>query len=376
MIPQLDRRSWLKSLFFGSKGSPSLVVVFLRGGADGLNLVIPHFDKEYRKLRPTLALREWIALDDRFGWNVGFRPLEPHYREGRLAIVHAVGSDDSTRSHFEAQDLMERAGRPEEGAAGGWLGRHLRSKPGSRGAISSVSITPTLPESLRGAPSACALESIDEVTLQGADSAFTGALRVLFEADTTGAGKTALATLQLMERIAAMKDLARPETYPATHFGRALCEVARLLKADVGLEVACLDLGGWDTHFTQGPLLSSLVEELAGGLAAFAGDLGARLDQTVIVVMTEFGRRAYENASLGTDHGRASVMFVVGGPVRGGRVVAEWPGLGGNALEGPGDLTVTIDYRDVLSEIASKALGNPNIDQVFPGFKPRFRGLI
>lgn len=375
MLPMLDRRAWLKSLFFGS-GSTSLVVVFLRGGADGLNMVVPTFDREYYKLRPTLAITDTLPLDGRFGFHPSFKPLHPFFQDKRLAIIHAAGSDDATRSHFEAQDLMERAGRPEEGVGGGWLARHLRTSPGNRGALASVSITPTIPESLRGAPAACALESIEQVDLGAHAPAFTQALKVLYEADASSLGQQGRETLSMLERINAVKRAAMPTGYPETHFGRALREVARLLKADVGLEVACLDVGGWDTHFTQAALFSSLVEELAGGLGVFAKDLGSRLDQTIILVMTEFGRRAYENASLGTDHGRASVMFAMGGPVKGGRVLADWPSLAGNALEGPGDLTVTTDYRDVLAEILSKGLGNDRLSQVFPGFTPKLRGLI
>lgn len=373
MLPVLqDRRAWLKSLFFGDGGATSLVVVFLRGGADGLNLVVPHFDAEYYNLRPTLALKDTLKIDERFGFHPGFNALRPYF--DRLAVVHAVGSDDQTRSHFEAQDLMERAGRPEEGVAGGWLARHLRCRE-KTAAIASVSISPTLPESLRGAPSACAIESIEQVGLSSTP-AFTQALRVLYQADGTDVGKQGQDTLALLDRLNTLKGTPRSALYPKTQFGNALSEVARLLKADIGLEVACVDLGGWDTHFTQSALFAGLVEELAGGLAAFAGDLGHRLEKTIVVVMTEFGRRAYENASLGTDHGRASVMFALGGAVRGGRVIADWPGLRGNMLEGPGDLTVTIDYRDVLSEILSKGLGNRQTNKVFPGYAPRDRGLM
>jgi uncharacterized protein (DUF1501 family) len=367
----MNRRALLKSLFFGSGGSPALVVVFLRGGADGLSMVVPHFESEYYRLRPTLAQKDFLKLDERFGLNSAFKPLEPFF--DRLAVVHAVGSDDATRSHFEAQDLMEHAGHPEEGVSGGWLARHLRAKVGTRGAIASVSIAPTLPESLRGAPSACAIESIDEVALRSPTPAFTEALRVLYQSDASAMGRVARSTFALLERVNSLRD-ARAETYPSTQFGRALAEIARLLKADVGLEVACVDLGGWDTHFVQGAVLSSNIAELAGGLAAFAKDLGPRLDDAIVVVMTEFGRRAYENESLGTDHGRASVMFAMGGSVKGGRVIADWPGL--KSLEGPGDLRVTIDYRDILAEIVERGLGNSRVDKVFPGYIPKRRGLI
>ncbi len=371
------RRAFLRSLCFGrADDSAALVVVFLRGGADGLNLVVPEFEPEYRRLRPTLAVGKTLPLDERFGLHPGLEPIRPLFQDRRLAVVHAVGSDDDTRSHFEAQDLMERAGRPLEGASGGWLARHLRSKPGARGAIAAVAIGPTLPESLRGAPSACALESLEEVALPQASPAFTGALEVLYRAEGSGAGAAGQAALRLLERVNLAREAKAPEGYPESGFGRSLREVARLLRADVGLEAACVDLGGWDTHFAQGPLFTSLVEDLAGGLAAFAKNLGPRMEKTLVVVMTEFGRRAYENATLGTDHGRGSVMFLLGGPTRGGRVVTRWPGLGEGALEGPGDLAVTIDYRDVLAEALEKAAGNPRTAEVFPSFNPTPRGLF
>ncbi len=368
------RRGFLRSLLFGGSDA-AVVAVFLRGGADGLNLVAPTFEKDYYKLRPTLALGKTLPLDGRFGLHPALEPLHGLYKEGRLAIVHAAGSDDDTRSHFEAQDLMERAGRPEGGVAGGWLARHLRTKPGSRGAVSAVAIGPTLPESLRGAPGACALESIEQVALPEASPSFTGALEALYLADGSGPGKAGQATFRLLERINRAKDAARPEGYPDTGFGSALREVARLLKAEAGLEAACVDLGGWDTHYAQAAGFEGLAGELSGGLAAFTKDLGARMERTVVVVMTEFGRRSYENATFGTDHGRGSVMFAMGGPVRGGRVIAQWPGLGEGLLEGPGDLAVTIDYRDVLAELVEKALGNPRAADVFPGHKFTPRGL-
>lgn len=363
------RRALLKSLVFGG-GSPSLVVVFLRGGVDGLNLVIPHFESEYYAIRPTLALKDTIKLDDRFGFNVNLRPLDPLYREGRLAVVHAVGSDDTTRSHFEAQDLMERAG-----ASGGWVGRYLRARKGEVGALSAVSITPTLPESLRGAPSAAAMESIEEAALPDASDAFTKSLRVLYESDGSAVGRAGLTTLEVLDKVNRMKSAPMAEMYPDTGFGRRMREVARLLKADVGLEVACLEVGGWDTHYVQAPLLTSLASELSGGLAAFAKDLGSRMDRTMVVAMTEFGRRSYENGTFGTDHGRASVMFAMGGPVHGGRVITDWPGLGKEDLDG-GDLKVTIDYRDILGEVVSRGLGHEDLTAVFPGTKPRFHGLM
>jgi uncharacterized protein (DUF1501 family) len=372
----MNRRGLLRSLFFGSSGDSALVAVFLRGGADGLNLVAPTFEKDYYRARPTLALRDTLPLDGGFGFHPALAPLHPFWKERRLAVVHAVGSDDDTRSHFEAQDLMEHAGRSEEGVAGGWIARHLRSKPGNRGAVAAVALGPTLPESLRGAPGACALESIEQVALPEGSPRFSAALEALYAAEGSGAGRAGQATFRLLERINRVKESALPPGYPESAFGTSLREVARLLRADAGLEAACLDLGGWDTHFGQAIGFHGRAAELAGGLAAFANDLGSRLERTIVLVMTEFGRRSYENETLGTDHGRASVMFALGGAVRGGRILGDWPGLRSDALEGPGDLRVTTDYRDVLAEVVEKALGNPRVGDVFPGRTPRPRGLF
>jgi uncharacterized protein (DUF1501 family) len=372
----MNRRGLLRSLFFGSSGDSALVAVFLRGGADGLSLVAPTFEKDYYRARPTLALRTTLPLDGRFGFHPALAPLHPFWKERRLAVVHAVGSDDDTRSHFEAQDLMEHAGRAEDGVAGGWIARHLRSKPGARGAVAAVALGPTLPESLRGAPGACALETIEQVALPEGSPGFSSALELLYAAEGSGLGRAGQATFRLLERINRVKESAPPAGYPDTAFGTSLREVARLLKAEAGLEAACLDLGGWDTHFGQALGFSGLASDLAGGLAAFGRDLGARLERTIVVVMTEFGRRSYENETLGTDHGRASVMFALGGGVRGGRMLGTWPGLGPGALEGPGDLRVTTDYRDVLAELVEKGLGNPRIGEVFPLLTPRPPGLF
>jgi uncharacterized protein (DUF1501 family) len=373
----MNRRALLRSLCLGGGRASSLVVVFLRGGADGLNLVVPREEKNYFFYRPTLAVRDSLPLDGPFGLHPSLGALQPLFQEGRLAIVHAVGSDDDTRSHFEAQDLMERAGRPGDGVSGGWLARHLRSRPGGTGALSAVALGRTMPESLRGAPSACTMESIEEVSLPEAGPAFTRALRVLYESEPSGVGKAGRATFRLLERLHAARGAARSEAaYPEGEFGRGLSEIARLIRAEVGLDAACMDYGGWDTHFVQNAGFAAHVKTLGEGLAAFAADLGSRMERTLVVVLTEFGRRAYENGTLGTDHGRASVMFAMGGRIRGGRVITEWPGLEGGLLDGPGDLKVTIDYRDVLGELLERELGNPKLDAVFPGHRPRFRGLV
>lgn len=374
---------------------PMIVCVFLRGAADGLSLVVPHTEERYYALRPTLAIprpddgradakKRAIDLDGRFGLHPSLGRLEPLYRAGELAIVHAVGSDDSTRSHFEAQDRMEHANPPGRDTGGGWLARHLATRPGGRAAsLAAVAMGSAVPESLRGA-AVSVLESASDYRLGNEEEAFALALRDLYGAPPNPnhpfdeallvAGRDALDTL---DRLRAIDGDAAPRVpYPDGQLGRSLKEIARLARADLGVEVACADLDGWDTHFVADQLVPGLASQLGDSLRAFRDDLGEAMERVVVVVMTEFGRRAYENTSLGTDHGRASVMFVLGGGVRGGRVIADWPGLDEDRLERPGDLVVTTDYREILAEMVRERLENPRVGEVFPDVSLAPRGLF
>ena len=348
-----------------------LVVVFLRGAADGLNLVPPIEDDDYHRARFTLAVgnSEALALDGLFGLHPRLAPLEALYRDGDLAIVHAAGSEDETRSHFEAQDLMEHGGL----VAGGWLGRFLRDRHGAQGgALSAVAIGKTLPESLRGAPSATVIESLDDFALADDSGSLLHEIERLYALESGDLAASARDTVAALRRIESLRatpyEPAAGAEYPDDAFGRGLVEIARLVKARVGLEAATLDLPGWDSHFAQSSLLTPLMRSLGSGLAAFARDLEDAFATTTVVVMTEFGRRVRENASLGTDHGRGSVMFVAGGGVHGGRVIAQWPGLGSDVLEGPGDLPVVHNYRDVLAPVLRRHGAGGSLDRVFPEF--------
>jgi len=351
----------------------TLVVVFLRGGADGLTLVPPVGDDDYHRARPRLAVgaREAIALDGAFGLHPKLAPLERLYRDGVLAVVPACGSEDDTRSHFEAQDLIERGGTD---VAGGWLGRWLRrGSASSGGALAAVAFGTALPESLRGAPGATVVRTFEGLGL-GADAGrLARELARLYEDDPLLA-ESARDAEDALRRLASLRESDyRPEggaVYGTDDFALALRRMAQLLKAGVGLEAACLDLPGWDTHFVQDTAMDPLMLRLGSGLAAFCADLGPRLAETGIVVMTEFGRRVYENASLGTDHGRGGVMFILGGGVRGG-VHGRWPGLGESALEGPGDVAVAQNYRDVLAPVLSRHAGAFAPEKVFPGYALR-----
>ncbi|MEM8960060.1 MAG: DUF1501 domain-containing protein [Acidobacteriota bacterium] len=357
----------------------AMVVIFLRGAADGLAMVAPVEDDAYHLARPTLGLgrSSGVRLDDQFHLHPELATLERSFRGGELAIVHAAGSEDQSRSHFAAQDLMEHGGL----VAGGWLGRFLRARADGHAAsaLSAIAIGKTLPESLRGAPSATVIESIDDFGL-GADAAgYLAGLDALWSLETGDLGHAARDTLDAVRRIERLR--ATPYTpaagvdYPNTRFGRGLSEIARLIKARVGLEAATLDLDGWDSHLAQGSIMDPRLRQLGTGLVALHHDLGALAATTTIVVMTEFGRRVAENASLGTDHGRGSVMFVLGGGTQGGRVIADgadrpWRGLATEHLEGPGDLPVNNNYRNVLAPLLRRH-GATNLEAVFPGWSAK-----
>ena len=354
----------------------TLVVVFLRGAADGLTLVAPLGDDNYHKFRPRLAVKrnEAIHLDGFFGLHANLAALDPAWKDGDLCIVHGAGGESDTRSHFEAQELMEHGGP----AAGGWLGRFLRARGPAAGPLSAVALAPTLPELLSGAPAASAFESLAEFAISNPERdervpvEFPRALRRLYELETDALREAARNTFAAVERIDAIDRKASPENGASYAdgdlFAQGLRQVAQLIRADVGLDAASVDLGGWDSHFTQQTLIEPLMLRLARGLAAFRKDLGARMATTTVVVMTEFGRRVAENSAFGTDHGRGSAMFVMGGGVKGGRVIGPWPGLKAEMLEGPGDLPVWNNYRNILAPILTRHGAPKDLAGIFPDF--------
>jgi uncharacterized protein (DUF1501 family) len=348
----------------------TLVVIFLRGAADGLALVAPIEDDNYYRARPRIGIakKDAVKLDGFFGFHPQLASLAPIFASGDLAIVHGAGSEDQSRSHFEAQDLMEHGGV----AAGGWLGRFLRTRPApASGALACVALGKALPECLLGAPTVTVMQSLDEFAL--------GAKRLrpeierLYALERGQLGSAARDTFDALQRIDQMRAIPyQPEngaSYGNDEFSNGLKQIARLIKADVGLEAASIDLDGWDSHFTQQTLLTPLVDKLGAGLAAFHQDLGTRMTTTSVVVMTEFGRRVRENSAFGTDHGRGSVMFLMGGGVKGGQVYGKWAGLSDDLLEGPGDLPVTNNYRDVLAPILVRHGAAPDqLPRIFPDF--------
>lgn len=348
----------------------TLVVVFLRGGADGLNMVAPLQDDGYYHARPRIAISrsEAAPLDGFYGLNPQLKDLLPCYRDGALAIIHAAGSEDSTRSHFEAQDLMEHGGL----AGGGWLGRFLRAQAASAGGpLAAVAVGKAVPESLRGAP-ATVFQSLDDFSLGADPQPLLKALGRLYRAEPDQVGRAGAYTLEAAQQLAALRtSLYQPANgarYGSDSFSQGLLQIARLIKARVGLSVASLDLNGWDSHFGQATIMDPLMARLAKGLAAFYQDLGQEMETTTLVAMTEFGRRLEENSAFGTDHGRGSVMFVLGGGIKGGRVLGHWPGLSREVLEGPGDLPVVNNYRNVLAPILARHDASDALGQIFPGF--------
>jgi uncharacterized protein (DUF1501 family) len=379
----------------------TFVAIFLRGGMDGLNFIVPYKDPGYRDLRRSIALdapgagNGVLDLDGFFGLNPRAAALAPLFKNGTAMALHAVGYDLNTRSHFEEQDTWETGVTGNTVNSDGWLNRHLLTSQG-HGPVRAVSIGNVLPRILRGEAPAFALHGISDLTLPNTpsigDAEMTAALEHAYctpPRDHEAAAQdllaeTAQTTLDGINLIKAKMSTMQisTATYPATEFGRRLQQVAQLIKADIGLEVAEIDYGGWDTHQNQGGVTGqygNLAQGFAEGLAAFAKDLGDRLNDTLVLTMSDFGRTAAENGTGGTDHGWANCMVAIGGSLAttsaGGivkPVLSKWPGLAKEQLHQGRDLLHTTDFRDVLGEVVSVHLGNPQIKTVLPShdFKP------
>lgn len=414
--------SWMPRVAFGppdrSPRGDVLVVIFLRGGHDALNIIVPHAapgaDQYYAK-RPNLKIAQpnpsnpaaAIDLDGQFGFNPVLRPLMDLWQDGHLAAVHAVGSPDPTHSHFDAMDYMERGTPGEKQVPSGWLARHLSSlATENQSPFRAVGMGTAVQAALRGPVPAVALQSIANFHIDPRQqeieiARIQATLSSLYQGATPLEieGQETFEAMDILKSIAARGEYrpANGATYPTGGFGDAMKTVAQLIKEDIGLEVACVDQGGYDTHSGQGTTdtanpntLPGLLNVLQAGMLAFYTDLQDYMKNVTVVTMTEFGRRLAENTSGGggTDHGHGSAMFVMGGGVNGGQVYTDWPGLAPQQLYGPGDLAITTDYRDVLGEALRVRLGNPHLDQVFPGydsfktlnlFKPRtinFRAFL
>ena len=363
-----------------------LVAVFQRGAVDGLSMVMPHGDPGYAAARRAIALKppkagetdRAIDLDGFFALHPALAPLVPLWQNRSLAVVHACGSPDTTRSHFDAQDYMESGTPGLKSTQDGWLARAVKALPATAAPFRVVALGPALPRSLQGEIGAIAMQSIERFDVRAGDP--DGARRgfeSLYARGVSdllsGTGRETFEAVRLLKRAdAARIPPANGAEYPRGAFGEAMRQIAQLVKANVGLEVAFADMQGWDTHVGQGAEQGQLafrLREFGGALAAFARDLGERMADVVVLTMSEFGRTVAENGNRGTDHGHATAMLVLGGPVRGGKVYGRWPGLGRERLFEGRDLAVTTDFRSLFTEVATRHLGAPAAP-LFPGWTP------
>ncbi|HEY1271986.1 MAG TPA: DUF1501 domain-containing protein [Terriglobales bacterium] len=380
--------SFLARAAFGAKQDSAarakrLVVIFQRGAADGLNIVVPHGEPGYYSMRPSISIpqKSVIDLDGFFGLHPTLASFEPLWKQQHLAIVHAAGSPDPTRSHFDAQDFMESGTPGLKATEDGWLNRSLNSMPEApdKSAFRAIALGPSLPRILSGPEPAVAVNNIAEFGV-GGRSPKAAPLASTFEAmyqqsvDTVlhGTGQETFEAVKTLKAADPSRYAPAPGAdYPRGRFGDSLRQLAQLIKANLGVQVAFADIGGWDHHVnegnTQGQIANAL-REFGQSLSAFWIDLGDLAEDTVVVTMSEFGRTARENGNRGTDHGHANVMFVLGGPVKGGKVYGRWPGLDQSQLYEGRDLAVTTDFRRVLGEVVDRHLGNKALTQVFPGF--------
>src|SRR5574341_628780 len=357
-----------------------LVVVFQRGGMDGLNAVIPFREKNYYSLRPSIAIAEPASgnqgatdLDDFYALHPALAPLKELFDRRHIAIIHAAGSPDNTRSHFDAQDYMEIGTPGVKNTPDGWLNRCLAKDHRDPAPFRAVALTSRLPRILAGSTPALTMASAEEFRLRNESSSM--ALRKLYATTQDPllqqGSRSLFDGMEVMKQVAAGAPAAT-EVYPAGRFGASLTEISRLIKADVGLEIAFTEIEGWDTHANQGGasgIMANRLKELAEGLSAFYRDLGDRMEDVVLVTMSEFGRTVRENGNRGTDHGHANVMFVLGGRVKGGKVYGRWPGLEPEVLYEGRDLDLTTDFRAVCAEILSRHMGQKDLNKVFPGYK-------
>ncbi len=376
-----------------------LVTIFQRGAVDGLNVIVPHGDAEYYDLRPSIAVPQpgrtdgAIDLDGHFGLHPSMRPLERFWRSKQFAVINAAGSPDNTRSHFDAQDYMESGTPGVKGTRDGWLNRALQATAGKEESpFRAVSMTQSLPRALYGKAPSVAMTNLSDFTIKA--GLYTTDLKGGFEGiyeqnakDSLGAtGKETFEAVNFLK--SANPAQYKPENgavYPNTEFGRSMMQIAQLIKAGVGLEMAFTDTGRdirWDTHSNQGGArgqLANFLGTFSQAIAAFATDLGKRMDYVLVLTMSEFGRTARENGSRGTDHGHGNAMLVLGNTVKGGKVYGEWKGMRNDQLNEGRDLAVTTDFRDVFGEIAQKHLGAKNLRSIFPNYNSdasKFRSFI
>jgi uncharacterized protein (DUF1501 family) len=373
---------------------PTLVCLFQRGAVDGLNMIVPHGDPIYYQERPRIAVpqKDVLDLDGYFGLHPRLAALKPLWEAKTLAAIHAIGSPDATRSHFDAQDYMESGTPGVKATRDGWLNRYCQHEREHQDTpFRAVAFGPQLPRILAGTAPSLAIDDLQAFGLRAPQPAardrLTRAFEELYAGSATGllstSSREAFDAVQMLKRLdPGQYRPANGADYPRGRLGKALLEIAQLIKADIGLQVAFADVTGWDTHVNQGATegqLAGRLSELGEALAAFTRDVGERMRDVVVLTMSEFGRTVRENGSSGTDHGHATAMLVLGGPVNGGRVLGKWPGLDpAQRFEGR-DVAVTTDFRDLFAELLARHLGARDLSAIFPGFvadSQRFPGAI
>ena len=365
----------------------TLIAIFQRGAVDGLNMIVPYGERSYYDLRPAIAIAKpqtgnaesALDLDGFFGLHPAMSSLKPLWQNKQLAIVHASGSPDNTRSHFDAQDYMESATPGRKGTPDGWLNRFLQNKRDPQRALfRAVSLTQRMPRIFQGSAPTLAISNLNDFTIRAGRSSgnVQGGFEAIYEQSVNdvlgGTGKETFEAVNYLKQVNPSQ--YKPQNgaqYPRTPFGNSLLQIGQLVKAQVGLEVAFTDIDGWDTHVNQGNARGQLalrLQDFSSGLAALATDLGKQMDDVVILTMSEFGRTVRENGNRGTDHGHANAMLLLGNSVRGGKVHGLWPGLKNEQLYEGRDLALTTDFRDVFAEVAREHLGTSDLQAVFPGF--------
>jgi uncharacterized protein (DUF1501 family) len=374
-----------------------LVVIFQRGAADGLNVVVPYREKNYYAMRPTIAIpqNQVIDVDGFFGLHPSLSPFKPLYDAGQLAIVHAAGSPDMSRSHFDAQDYMESGTPGNKNTPDGWLNRALQTEDActckkhnqEHTAFRALALGAEVPLTLAGKIPAIALNNVNGFSIAGRGPTPSPAANA-FEAMYADSGdrvfhaagdETFEAVKMLRAANPAQYVPASGANYPSSEFGNSMKQIAQLLKANLGVEAAFTDVSGWDTHQNQGGVNGQLANRLAdfsASIAAFWRDMGDDAGNITLVTMSEFGRTAHENGTGGTDHGHANAMFVLGGDVKGGKVYGRWPGLANEQLNQGRDLALTTDFRAVLGEVVKHTMGAENLELVFPGASLRRKDFL
>jgi uncharacterized protein (DUF1501 family) len=390
-IPAFLSRSVLAEVTTAAASKKKLVVLFQRGAVDGLNVVVPYREKNYYAMRPSIAIQEKDVMDLNgfFGLHPSMAAFKPLYDEGHLAIIQAAGSPDTTRSHFDAQDYMESGTPGVKATPDGWLNRALQAEmiTGKPSAFRAVALGTQVPRTLQGKLPAVAINNLADFSVGGKGpqtSPISNAFQAMYDESSDavlhGTGQETFEAVKMLKAAdPARYQPAAGVVYQNTPFGNSLKQIAQLMKANLGVEAAFSDIGGWDTHQNQGGVngqLAGRLKEFSETIAAFWRDMGDDAENVTLVTMSEFGRTARQNGTGGTDHGHANVMFVLGGRVKGGKVYGTWPGLADDQLNEGRDLAVTTDFRRVLGEAAYKTLGAKNLELVFPGAKISSREFL